>query len=269
MHLSHNSSYDLNYMQYHVSSSQFDINIPILHKVDSVIVHLSEMKHPLSGSSSADLTRPHLIRAVALALIVTLLPGAFSQAHIDWCNIGERFCQNQGAHIGCETTKFPFGECENIKVIHFDDDLKIVMTERHNEYRSKIALGEVPRFPKASKMQEMVWDNNLAYLALKHVKHCKFKHDECRATEDFPYSGQNIALRSTLEKNNSYPGVLEAMMDRWFREHASSDPLVIEEFTENDLHLSGHLNLAFLREANTHVGCGYITFESDDDDGHW
>lgn len=209
-------------------------------------------------------------RSVTIVCLVTTLFLRLSHGQpslVDWCSVEDRLCYGQ-PHIGCDRTKFAFGGCEKVNVINFDDDLKVVITERHNEYRSKLALGEVPEYPKASKMQEMIWDNNLSYLALKHAKHCKFKHDYCRATEDFPYSGQNIALRSTMTANTSYPGVIEAMIDRWFRESRNSDPRVVEEFTENDLHIAGHFSL-ISRESNTHVGCGYITFETDDEDGHW
>lgn len=208
-----------------------------------------------------------LLRISLLALNLGLAVVA-QPSQTDWCSVQDRLCEFQGNHIGCENTEFPSGVCENVKVIQFDDDLKVVILERHNEYRSKLALGEVPGYPKGSKMQEMIWDKDLGHLALKHVKNCKFKHDECRATDDFPYSGQNIALRSSNEANTSYPAILEVMIDRWFREHEKTDARIVGEFTANDLHNAGHFAL-ISRESNTHLGCGYITFESDDEDGHW
>lgn len=86
--------------------------------------------------------------------------------------------------------------------------LQRILIAEHNKYRNFIASGEVSnqvkgngsnvsdasmqKFPSASRMQELIWDNELMYVAHKHVQHVNFAHDKCRSTQRFPHSGQNL-----------------------------------------------------------------------------
>ncbi|XP_055692640.1 antigen 5 like allergen Cul n 1-like [Lutzomyia longipalpis] len=190
------------------------------------------------------------------------------RGQMNWCEIEEASCQGQGRHIACENTEFPQGKCQNKQLVPIDEDLKIVILARHNRYRSQLAIGHVPRFPKAAKMEEMVWDDQLAYLAQQHVKHCSFMHDECRATEEFPTAGQNLAFTAEPTANVSYPSILDSLVDLWWKEHEKTKVTIVDELRATDSLTSGHF-AQMAKEANTHIGCGYLTYEYDADDTHW
>lgn len=52
--------------------------------------------------------------------------------------------------------------------------------ETHNRLRSQVAQGAVPNQPGAQNMQEMVWDDELAYKAQQWAEQCTFEHDPGR-----------------------------------------------------------------------------------------
>lgn len=77
-----------------------------------------------------------------------------------------------------------------------------------NRYRDIIASGNAEnentkaKFPKASRMRELIWDWELCYLAEIHVKFLAVAYDNCRNTLRHPRSGQTIVSRVILDKRS-------------------------------------------------------------------
>ena len=71
----------------------------------------------------------------------------------------------------------------------------------HNVFRNSLASGRETStnggtYPAAARMREMLWDQELEYLAGLHAKQCNRIHDKCRNTKRFPHSGQNLGYMS-------------------------------------------------------------------------
>ena len=59
---------------------------------------------------------------------------------------------------------------------------KALILDTFNTFRSRIASGLQPRFSTARRMAQMVWNNDLAFLAQLNTRSCQFAHDPCRNT---------------------------------------------------------------------------------------
>merc|ERR1711970_766442 len=88
---------------------------------------------------------------------------------------------------------------------------------KHNELRSKVALGKVPGHyvPKAANMEEMSWDDELAQAAQAHANKCLETGD---LTEGFSSGGRSIArLWVSFEKKVPDMSVeFPLAMDEWY-----------------------------------------------------
>lgn len=79
--------------------------------------------------------------------------------------------------------------------------IKRIFMHIHNDYRNRVASGEEtksgtdPKFPKASRMRELIWDNELMYVAHIHTAQTRMGHDKCRSTQRFPSAGQNLVVK--------------------------------------------------------------------------
>ncbi|CAG0920144.1 unnamed protein product [Notodromas monacha] len=105
----------------------------------------------------------------------------------------EKYAKN---HTGC-LRESGFTGCEKIvRGVEKEDEELIV--DLHNEYRSKMAKGEVvingTRLRPAAAMAKMVWDRELASLAQAWADQCNFTTDciECRRTDRLRFVGQNV-----------------------------------------------------------------------------
>ena len=56
---------------------------------------------------------------------------------------------------------------------------KALILDTFNSLRSRIASGLQPRFLTARRMAQMVWNNDLAFLAELNTKTCQMVHDGC------------------------------------------------------------------------------------------
>lgn len=110
--------------------------------------------------------------------------------------------------------------CNEPETLLLNQTHKDLIVFYHNFVRAIIASGDFLDFPGASRMGQMVWNDELANIATLNTKQCKLKHDICRntgmkyfenlnlishyikmiwkfkipiQTESFHHSGQNIA----------------------------------------------------------------------------
>ena len=121
-------------------------------------------------------------------------------------------------------------------------ELKKTILDTHNELRNSIALGQIPGYAQASKMAFTVgpnrprpisvinsphsfqqWSDELAFHAESHARLCDFKHDLCRKTKEFPYSGQNLAYDAISNRYPDPPSTLKKQITRWFQEFKDAD----------------------------------------------
>ncbi|XP_041350891.1 cysteine-rich venom protein-like [Gigantopelta aegis] len=136
------------------------------------------------------------------------------------------------AHSMCQTvtgTEIPLSQADEDNIV-----------SNHNRIRNEVQ-------PPASNMQLMVWDDELALIALTYAKQCRFSHDLTvnRQALGLPGStvGQNIYFRS-----NTFDPV--AGVVSWEDEKAD-----FTYNTANTFSLTGHYSEMILHR-NAKVGCG-------------
>lgn len=92
-----------------------------------------------------------------------------------------------------------------------------LILEAHNKARQTVALGSVPGQPAASKMLEMVWDEELETAAQRWADKCTPAHDGARDVSRFPV-GQNIAVTWTTRTNAGAAPDFTRQIMGWFNE---------------------------------------------------
>ena len=60
--------------------------------------------------------------------------------------------------------------------------LRTLILDTHNTLRNRIALGQQPGFSTARRMAQMVWNNDLQFLAQLNTRSCQMAHDACMNT---------------------------------------------------------------------------------------
>ncbi|KAJ2952122.1 hypothetical protein O0L34_g4397 [Tuta absoluta] len=138
------------------------------------------------------------------------------------------------------------------KVWQLDCDTIRQFVDGHNWRRMEIARGQVGDQPAASKMNSMVWDDELAQKAANWASHNRFQHNPDRTIPSQRFStGENIYYKSTTDRN-FYFNVDEALKS-WFSEHKdyTYKPISFEDFTGPQV---GHYTQMVWSDS-TFVGC--------------
>lgn len=191
-----------------------------------------------------------------IVIVVVALLGLTFAAD-DWCAVQKQLCKGK-EHIACTPNSFATTKCDNLKLETLTSAQKNFIVQKHNEYRQQVASGSISKLPSANKMGEMKWDNTLETLAQTHVKHCTFSHDKCRATPDYPHSGQNLYKSSTTRANPNVTEAIGSALTSWFEEYKDVSASLIKKYESNDSG-TGHF-LVMVKDVNTRVGCAAITF---------
>ncbi|KAH8025068.1 hypothetical protein HPB51_002964 [Rhipicephalus microplus] len=107
---------------------------------------------------------------------------------------------------------------------------KAEVLKAHNDFRSRVAQGQLSGFPAATNMYRMKWDDDLAQVAQAFTNLCDDRHDKGvqRKTSKFPKVGQNIAW-------NYEPTPTEVIdsagrVKDWFDEYQDFDPGNVDPF---------------------------------------
>lgn len=178
---------------------------------------------------------------------------------VNWCDVQKQYC-NGKQHIACEPNSFPIeNKCRNVTSVPMSPSTKTLILHLHNWYRNELASGRIHRFPAARQMGVMQWDDTLQFLAEKHVSHCHFAHDQCRATAQYPYSGQNIFFEATLGHTPNATGAIERGLEGWFEEHRIAKPSVVDLLT-GDQAKAFHFTV-MVSDKNNRVGCAMIQYQ--------
>lgn len=118
------------------------------------------------------------------------------------------------------------------KMVTITEDLKQIIVDTHNEKRNFIAGGGDPRHRPASRMATMQWDDELASLASLNVKQCELSHDECHNTNEYRYSGQNLAwFGFSGAVDHAYR--LKEAVEFWYEEVEYSRQEYIDSYPSN------------------------------------
>uniref|UniRef100_L7MBC4 Putative tick salivary antigen-5 protein n=1 Tax=Rhipicephalus pulchellus TaxID=72859 RepID=L7MBC4_RHIPC len=199
------------------------------------------------------------VTEMALAVFFTLSAPVAVARVVD--NSGQSVCEDiyrryNENHVLC---RLPESACQPVASGVGDADKDIILAA-HNHYRSQIAIGNNSRFPHASNMLEMEWDDDLARVAQAHANLCSGQPScsSCIRIEKFPHVGRTGCLIRTDSENNTadWEGCIGYMYKESLRipNTSSSTPLRtmrgIESFTQ-------------LAWATTwKVGCGYAKYPS-------
>lgn len=178
---------------------------------------------------------------------------------VNWCQVQSQYCNGQ-QHIACSTNTFPTSTtCLNVKVLPMNSTLKNLILNRHNEYRQQIASGSNSKFPKAQKMTVMQWDDTLQFLAETHVAHCTFQHDQCRATPNYPYSGQNLYYTATSAQYSSASNAISNGLSSWFDEWKVAPAAIVNQL-QWSMSAAFHFSV-MVNDRNNRVGCGLLQYQ--------
>lgn len=66
-----------------------------------------------------------------------------------------------------------------------DSEMKELILNTQNQFRSDIAMGKFDEFPQASRMAQLQYCPELEVPAALNVRQCNMKHDECRNTRNY------------------------------------------------------------------------------------
>nr|BAM69090.1 hypothetical protein [Lutzomyia ayacuchensis] len=207
-----------------------------------------------------------------LKLVVLVALGVGAQA-IDWCQMQDQFC-NGKEHIACEPNSFPAATgVRNIQVVALTADMKQMIVDRHNFFRSRVALGQETGIPAAANMYEMKWDDNLQYVAGQQNKHANFQHDQCRSFTDYPHSEQNLASGSSSVPYSDISAAIKSHIDMWYNDEMpivrDQMPSCTGKFTSTPNCLQAGHYTAVVHGDSRSVGCAAVTFEQQYGSNWW
>lgn len=147
-----------------------------------------------------------------LILILFLAVATYAQRQ-EYCD--PALCNNRAnIHIGCPGVAV--NNCpSDVKVMNMDEH-KDWLVRKLNGFRHVLAGGEYAHLPPATRMAEVKWDDELSYLATINARQCRFGHDQCRNTVEYPYSGQNLYASSGIRNGTEN---LERAFNLWWNEY--------------------------------------------------
>eukprot|EP00092_Neocalanus_flemingeri_P038610 GFUD01042039.1.p1 GENE.GFUD01042039.1~~GFUD01042039.1.p1 ORF type:complete len:247 (+),score=59.85 GFUD01042039.1:103-741(+) len=143
---------------------------------------------------------------------------------------------------------------------------KDLLVKTHNELRQKVAAGLETNGnqPKASNMQKISWNNELAEIAQRFVDQCTFGHDKVRDLCDGTYAGQNAFMGyGSEETQDEVMAKVDKPVTAWYSEvEKPFDSSHINPFkwTEG----TGHYTQVVWADSHQ-VGCGLVNYK----DGPW
>uniref|UniRef100_A0A0N8B0Y2 Venom allergen n=1 Tax=Daphnia magna TaxID=35525 RepID=A0A0N8B0Y2_9CRUS len=189
-----------------------------------------------------------------VTFLAVLLVSCRAQDRSTYCRLSSQhtMCRFQNDGPKCDGTVSTRG---------VDRSNRQVILQTHNTLRSIVASGQESRGqpgpqPRASNMQMMTWDDELATVAQRLAEQCLFEHDcnECRKVGRFPV-GQNLAVEWTT--GPPLPTNWKKQVTRWYEE--------VEEFPNTSARkfefsvITGHYSQIIWADTNR-VGCGFTSF---------
>ncbi|XP_075539756.1 uncharacterized protein LOC142574593 [Dermacentor variabilis] len=237
-----------------------------LHEI--IIIIISPNAGDLAPITSASDEKQELIRsskmvATAVGLLLLLTTAAIqSPASAQFCPPSYR--EKNPEHTACKRRNM---WCR-IKVAGVNSTERALILKLHNDFRGQTALGKLPGFSTAADMQELLWDDELEYVAQAHASLCTtpdgdLKHDDVknRFTSRFEKTGQNLAWigRSNYKEGANWTWA----MDGWFtKEYPLYPPRGVIAFAPIKNVKIGHFTQVIWAKTR-YVGCGYVYYNVD------
>ncbi|ESO95480.1 hypothetical protein LOTGIDRAFT_116834 [Lottia gigantea] len=120
----------------------------------------------------------------------------------------------------------------------------------HNDYRKNVS-------PKATNMQKMVWDDELATIATKWAQQCRSGHDAGKSRKTiYTYVGQNMAAGYS-DLNAAIKGWHDEVVDYQFGV-GSINGKAVGHYTQVVQHMSSRVGCGKANCPNTPYGTYYI-----------
>merc|ERR1712236_888 len=201
--------------------------------------------------------------AVAALLLVVATTEAYDYCQISKCH---ELCGKQGVGRRCWNT------LEDGLGHEVDQASKDWIVKKHNELRSKVALGHALGQPQAADMEEMSWDDELAEIAQAYANKCMDGHDSaiCRSVKNgrFSTTGQNIAKIWGGWGDRAHEAKVDfpAAMDKWYEQQKFVSRFALSYFKEGQASstygtkdVDSYTQLVWAK--SNKVGCGYIMYE--------
>ncbi|XP_028894690.2 antigen 5 like allergen Cul n 1-like [Zeugodacus cucurbitae] len=190
-------------------------------------------------------------------VLIAAFIGALQIVHAkDYCD--SSYCGSR-KHIACDNNGKFAASCKNPAMITFTQTQKDLIVDSHNNKRNTVAGGKTKLKP-ACRMATMQWDNELAELAALNVKQCQMKHDACRNTDAFKYSGQNLAWITFYNTPNATKLSLQSV-DMWYDEIDDTKMEYINKYPNNYQGPAiGHFTV-MMADRNIRVGCAASTYD--------
>ncbi|KAH6932403.1 hypothetical protein HPB50_005315 [Hyalomma asiaticum] len=197
--------------------------------------------------------------ATTAAILVFLLAMVAAQSSAQNCP--DQYRRRNPQHTAC---KPPNSWCK-IKIRGVDATQRALILKLHNDYRSQVAKGQLPGFKTAADMLELLWDDELAYVAQAHANLCTpadgdLKHDkkEDRFTNHFERTGQNLAWTGNTHYIDG-PNWTQVLYAWVTEEYVDYPPRYTSQFREIPNVQTGHFTQA-IWSTSRYVGCGYTYY---------
>ncbi|XP_055607612.1 antigen 5 like allergen Cul n 1-like [Uranotaenia lowii] len=193
-----------------------------------------------------------------LALVAASLK--LAQTAVDYCD--KKICADHQPNIGCNNDRKLSSKCPaGSKIVEVTDELKKLILDTHNKYRSTLATGGVPWLPKASAMPTLTWDDDLQDTAQMNANQCVKAHDPCHNTDKYLNSGQNINKVSTTEKIDVKEWVPKLISSFWDERHDVNSNMVSALYDPGKSVMVYHFAVLGNDKVNK-VGCGISMWPS-------
>ncbi|XP_030388436.1 uncharacterized protein LOC115634698 [Scaptodrosophila lebanonensis] len=193
----------------------------------------------------------------------------------DYCD--PVLCPGPEKHIACNN----FGElaesCSpDAHIVRITPARRDMILNELNDYRDRIARGDLMGFSPATRMATLQWDQELASFAELNVKRCSLVNDHCRNSEQFRNVAQVVAEGGWQGAPNQQAGsqpveyhsedeVIKATLEQMFAEYkecSMRDIIAYSPPINRILHLRISKCIAYftqlVRDSTTHVGCGIL-----------
>ena len=118
-------------------------------------------------------------------------------------------------------------------MVNIDNNLQQILLDAHNEKRNLVAGGGAPRHDAACRMATMQWDNELAQIASLNVRQCRMAHDQCRNTDTFKYSGQNLYMLYYFGMATDHARNMRSAVKSWYDEVQYSNKAFTDRYPIN------------------------------------
>ncbi|XP_077534510.1 CRISP/Allergen/PR-1-like [Haemaphysalis longicornis] len=211
-----------------------------------IFVQLSRMRTCTVGSNNTHSKATNIARGMKLVAVYACIYGPD--------------CRTNREHTLC---KRPNPACIH-KKRGLEPGAAAFVLKMHNDFRSKVALGQLRGFRPAADMQELVWDDELAEVAQAHAELCTdsqgvgdLQHDqiENRATAKFPQVGQNLA--DEYGYGRPFPANWTVAVEGWTNESVLYPAYRIAAF--NPPPGSGHFTQVIWAKTR-YLGCGFLHY---------